>query len=139
MATPHVASEGMAPSSDTNMKDAPADSSTAANPSSTTDTAGSQHPGEASFLPTFDRMSENVLRAAHDAGMGSRMIELTRIQQEQFRCLVVQMDKLTAASEAFAKEMENDRISAENSLAKIKAATDKMRSNRAKAELDDLK
>lgn len=100
--------------------------------------AGLQHPGD-SFLPMFDRMSENVLRAAHDAGMGSRMIELTRIQQEQFRCLVVQIDKLTAATEAFAKEMENDRISEEDNLAKIKAATDKMRANRTKAKLGDLK
>ncbi|KAI8316929.1 hypothetical protein K4K59_012431 [Colletotrichum sp. SAR11_240] len=121
------------------MKDASADSSTAANPSSTTNTAGSQHPDESYSIATFDRMSENVIRAAHDAGMGSRMVELISIQQEQLRCLFVEMDKSIAASKAFAKEMESDRVSAENSLARIMAATDKMRANRAKAKPDDLK
>ncbi|KAI8267545.1 hypothetical protein K4K58_007718 [Colletotrichum sp. SAR11_239] len=158
MDTPNVASERLALSSDTNMvlftlppplihlrshpradKDGPADSSTAAKPSSTTNIAGSQHPDESPFLPTFDRMSENILRAAHDAGMGSRMIELTRMQQEQLRCLVIQMDKLTAASEAFAEEREKDRISEEDFLAIFAAPNAKMRSRRTKAELGDLK
>ncbi|KAH0435134.1 hypothetical protein CcaCcLH18_05032 [Colletotrichum camelliae] len=57
--------------------------------------AGQQHPSESANLATFDRMSDKVPRAARDAEMDPRMIELTQFQQELHRD---HFDKLVAAT-----------------------------------------
>ncbi|KAI8229098.1 hypothetical protein K4K53_005648 [Colletotrichum sp. SAR 10_77] len=173
MDTPNDTSEGLAPSSDTNMvlftlltplirirshprtndrhfmsspatKDASADSSTAANPSSTTNTADSQHPGGFSVEAVYI-IVEELTQAIRNASIALYKIELTELQQDQLRSLrslVGQMDDSITTYDGIAKEIEIDRVLAENSLARIKAATPEGFSDInqcTKAKLEDLK
>ncbi|KAI8185086.1 AEX-3 domain-containing protein [Colletotrichum sp. SAR 10_65] len=155
MDTPNDTSEGLAPSSDTNMvlftlltplirirshprtndrhfmsspatKDASADSSTAANPSSTTNTADSQHPGGFSVAAVY-LIGEELTQAIRNSTIALCKIELTELQQDQLRSLrslVGQMDESITA------------------LVRIKADTAEGFSNVnecTKAKLEDLK
>ncbi|KAI8315426.1 bZIP transcription factor [Colletotrichum sp. SAR11_59] len=119
------------------MKDAPADNSTAANPSSTTNTGV--------LFETVYLIAEEFTHAIRNATIALYKIELTELQQDQLRSLrslVGQMDESINACDGIAKEIEIDRVLAENSLARIKADTAEGFSNVnqcTKAKLEDLK
>ncbi|KAF0317387.1 hypothetical protein GQ607_015339 [Colletotrichum asianum] len=173
MDTPNVASESLAPSSDTNMvlftllpplirirshpraKDRhsmsspataqiPFSSAMEADPSFATEgRSGRQQHRCQSLLD--HKHSEEFTHAIRNATIALYKIELTELQQDQLRSLrslVGQMDESINACDGIAKEIEIDRVLAENSLARIKADTAEGFSNVnqcTKAKLEDLK
>lgn len=87
--------------------------------------ADSQHPGGVSVAAVYIT-GEELTQAIRNASIALYKIELTELQQDQLRSLrslVGQMDDSITTCDGIAKEIEIDRVLAENSLARIKAAT----------------
>lgn len=106
--------------------------------------ADSQHPGGFSAAAVYI-IGEELTQAIRNASIALYKIELTELQQDQLRSLrslVGQMDDSITTCDGIAKEIEIDRVLAENSLARIKAATPEGFSDInqcTKAKLEDLK
>ncbi|KAF4903427.1 hypothetical protein CGCF415_v009000 [Colletotrichum fructicola] len=144
MDTRHFAFEGFASSSDTEMKDNPADRSNMADPFLTTPSADSQSPGQSLSLDTFEKNSRDIIRDARELGVGERQLNFIRVQQEQLRALFLEATKAAAASAATIQGYQNHQDFARHYSIELKLAVEQCgfiaEDHRGyKAELEDLK
>ncbi|KAI8223977.1 hypothetical protein K4K54_005618 [Colletotrichum sp. SAR 10_86] len=151
MDTRNFAFEGFASSSDTEMKDNPADRGNMTNPSLTTPSADAQNPGQSLSLDTFEKNSRDIIRNARELGVSERQLNFIRVQQEQLRALfleatkaVAEGNKAVAASAANIQGYQNHQDFARHYSIELKLAVEQCDfiaddHHRYNAELEEMK